>query len=260
MDVDSPPTYEKRKRRPVDEDDLLELDLTLASSQESSHESSQESPPKRLKFSDDETQTPMDLDASNFEGRLTRKPRSILQMPFNERELGIILGQFLGYPEDIALRLLATKENPNYLLDMFAQENGWFGDPTSSQLIKSSVSFLGNFDAICNMLFCPALTDLLVELELLKILFRLWNPGYDHTEDHTGMKICVCCDDFVVCVGTVTGKASPPETYCDFINFDLNFGNLITSVLPVEHPHIHIRKKGFSFPVGIRIKSFCIIP
>ena len=51
MDDDSPPTYEKREKRKLqidEDDDLLELDLTLASSQSS--QSSQESPPKKLKI------------------------------------------------------------------------------------------------------------------------------------------------------------------------------------------------------------------
>ena len=254
MDDDvSPPTREKRKL-PIDEDendDLLELDLTLASSQ-----SSCESPPKKLKLSDE---TPMDLDTKKFEEPFrTRKPRSILQMPFNERELGRILGQFLGHPEDIAMRLLATKENPNYLLDMFAQENGWFGDPTSSHFVKSSVSFLGGYDDI-RKLFCLALECLFVENELLKILFQLWNPVYDHNENHTGMQLYIHRDGVILCGGIITKKASPPETYCNFVNFRLDFGNLITSVLPVECPHVHIRENGgFSFPFGLGDIGFFI--
>jgi hypothetical protein len=265
MDDDSPTTCEKPEKRKlpiIDEDDgdLLDLDLTLDSSQESS-QSSQESPPKKLKISD-ETQTPMDLDTKIFEELFkTRKPRSILQMPFNERELGIILGQFLGYPEDIALRLLATKENPNYLLDMFAQENGWFGDPTSSQLIKSGVSFLGNFDKICDKSFCPALTNLFVEPELLKILFQLWIPAYDHAEDHTGMPIYIYRDGVILCKGNITNKASPPETYCYFVNFDLDFGNFTTSVMLGlgDHHTVHIiNNDRISFPLSLANIGFFI--
>jgi hypothetical protein len=211
----------------VDVDSLVDLgDLTIESSQETYHEES----PKRHKFSgddsdDDESQTPMDLDTGNI---LADKPtpikyRSIFQMLFAEEVLGDILRQFLGSPEDIALRLLATQENKNYLLDIFAQENGWFGDPTSSQLIKSSVSFLGNFDEICNKSFCPELPYLFVELELLKNLFRLWNPGYDHTEDHTGMRLYVSIRSVVICAGFITKKISPSTTSAhNFINFELD--------------------------------------
>jgi hypothetical protein len=192
-------------------------------------ESSQEESPKRHKFSgddsdDDESQTPMDLDTGNIlADKHTPKYRSIFQMLFAEEVLGDILRQFLGSPEDNALRLLATKENKNYLLDMFAQENGWFGDPTSSQLIKSSVSFLGNFDRIRDESFRPALTYLFVEPELLNLLFRLWNPGYDHTEDHIGMRIYVSTRSVFICAGIITMKSSPSTTSAhNFINFELD--------------------------------------
>uniref|UniRef100_A0A6C0E0A5 Uncharacterized protein n=1 Tax=viral metagenome TaxID=1070528 RepID=A0A6C0E0A5_9ZZZZ len=263
---DSPPTCKKREKRekrekrklPIDEDDdLLELDLTLASSQ-----SSQESPPKKLKISDD-TQTPMDLDTKIFEELFkTRKPRSILQMPFNEREMGRILRQLLGYPDrDFALRLLAKNENSHYLLDMFAQENGWFGDPTSLHLIQSGVSFLGDVDKICDKSFCPMLKHLFVENELLKILFQLWIPAYVHAEDHTGMPIYIYRDGVILCKGNITNKASPPDTYGYFVDFDLDFGNFTTSVmLGLSGSHtIHIRNNNnISFPLSLSNIGFFI--
>jgi len=246
MDDDSPPTCKKRENRekrklPIDEDDdLLELDLTLTSSQSS--QSSQESPPKKLKISD-ETQTPMDLDTKIFEELFkTRKPRSILQMPFNEREMGRILRQLLGYPDrDFALRLL--------------------GDPTSLHLIQSGVSFLGDVDKICDKSFCPMLKHLFVENELLKILFQLWIPAYVHAEDHTGMPIYIYRDGVILCKGNITKKASPPETYCYFVDFDLDFGNFTTSVMLGlgDHHTVHIRNNdSISFPLSLANISFFI--